>query len=100
MTMIGFKLKTQRPPKPKKIKDGVVMRIDHVYEIDPERMDIFKQQDMPLWDTNRIINSRWEHLAWMHDHFADSLISCEELEKEIEKEAKSKASRKTTRRKK
>jgi hypothetical protein len=44
------------------------------------------QQDIPAWDTHRIVDSRWEHLAWMHDHFADSVLSGEELMGEIEAE--------------
>ena len=80
--MLGFLLRAQRPPKPKRVKEGVVMRMDHVYEIDPARMQVFRQQEMPVWDTMRIVKNRWEHLAWMHDHFADSVISAEELEKE------------------
>ena len=44
------------------------------------------QQAFPAWDTLRIVDSRWEHLAWMHDHFADSVVSGEELLREIEGE--------------
>ena len=44
------------------------------------------QQDIPNWDFKRIVDSRWEHLAWMHDHFADSVISGEELLAQIEAE--------------
>jgi hypothetical protein len=80
--MLGFTLKAQRPPKPKRVKEGVIMRLDHVYEIDPARMQVFRQQEMAVWDTQRIVKNRWEHLAWMHDHFADSVISGEELQKE------------------
>ncbi len=86
--MFGFQLKGQRPPKPRRVKEGVVMRFDHVYEIDPDRMSIIKQQEMPVWDTQRIIANRLEHLCWMHNHFADSVISGEELEKEIEESKK------------
>ena len=32
------------------------------------------QQDLPAWDTHRIVDSRWEHLDWMHDHFADEVL--------------------------
>ena len=84
--MLGFLLRAQRPPKPKAIKEGVVMRMEHIYEVDPAKMQVFKQQDMPVWDTLRIVKNRWEHLAWMHNHFADGMVSGEELEKEIEKE--------------
>ena len=38
-----------------------------------------RQQDIPEWDFHRIVANRWEHLAWMHDHFADSVLSGEEL---------------------
>jgi hypothetical protein len=43
-------------------------------------MTIFRQLDMPVWDSLRIGASRWEHLAWMHDHWADRVLSVEELE--------------------
>ena len=56
------------------------MRFDHVYEVDPALMtEHTPQQEIPAWDTQRIVESRWEHLAWMHDHFADSVVSGEEL---------------------
>ena len=85
--MIGFRLATQRPPDPQRITDTVVMRFDHVYEVDPALMTEFTpQQDIPAWDTHRIVENRWEHLAWMHDHFADSVVSGEELIKELEAE--------------
>jgi hypothetical protein len=85
--MIGFRLSAQRPPDAKRIKDDVIMRFDHVYEIDPALMtEHTPQQDIPAWDTMRIVESRWEHLAWMHDHFADSVLSGEELLQEIESE--------------
>ena len=69
-----WKLGEQRPPEPRPIRDGVVMRVDHVYEVDPELMQTFPQQNMPVWDTRRIVESRGEHLAWIHDHFADEVI--------------------------
>ena len=86
--MLGFRLAAQKPPDAKRITDAVVMRFDHIYEVDPELMsEHIEQQDIPAWDTLRIVESRWEHLAWMHDHFADSVVSGEELLKEIEAEA-------------
>ncbi len=77
--MIFFRLSAQRPPEARRIKDDVVMRFDHVYEVAPEKMTIIQQQDMPAWDTLRIVASRWDHLAWMHDHWADSVLSAEQL---------------------
>ena len=29
---------------------------------------------MPAWDTRRIVDRRWDHLDWMHDHFADEVL--------------------------
>jgi hypothetical protein len=70
-----FRLGDQKPPEPRRIADAVVMRFDHVYEVDPEKMQVFRQQDMPAWDTRRIVDARWDHLDWMHDHFADEVLS-------------------------
>jgi hypothetical protein len=70
-----WRLGDQRPPPPRPVAEGVVMRFDHVYEVDPELMRRFQQQEMAAWDTLRLIDSRWEHLDWMHKHFADELLS-------------------------
>jgi hypothetical protein len=85
--MLGFRLSAQRPPKAERVTDVVVSRFEHVYEVDPALMqENVKQQDIPNWDFERIVDSRWEHLAWMHNHFADSVLSGEELLAEIERE--------------
>ena len=77
--MIGFRLAAQRPPDPQRINETVVMRLEHVFEVDPALMtEHVRQQDMPVWDTQRIVADRWEYLAWMHDHWADTVISGEE----------------------
>ena len=87
--MIGFRLAAQRPPEPQRITETVVMRFDHVYEVDPALMtEHTPQQDIPAWDTHRMVDSRWEHFAWMHDHWADEVLSGEELLEEIEAEKK------------
>jgi hypothetical protein len=78
--MIFFRLREQRAPDPRRVNDDVVMRFDHVYEVAPEKMQTFRQIDMPAWDSLRIVASRWDHLAWMHDHWADRVLSAEELE--------------------
>jgi hypothetical protein len=63
------------------------MRFDHVYEVDPRLMtEHVSQQDLPNWEIQRIVAARGEHLAWMHAHFADSVISGEELLHELEAE--------------
>jgi hypothetical protein len=83
--MLGFKLSAQRPPEAHRVSDAVVSRFEHVLEVDPALMtEHVHQQELPNWDVHRIVESRWEHLAWMHDHFADSVISGEELLAEID----------------
>jgi hypothetical protein len=77
--VIGFRLSAQVPPTARRIKHDVVMRFDHVYEVDPDLMQRYPQQDIAAWDTHRIVDSRWEHLAWMHQHFADRVVSAAEL---------------------
>jgi hypothetical protein len=77
--VLGFRLSAQVPPAARRIKHDVVMRFDHVYEVDPDLMQHYPQQDLPAWDTHRIVDSRWEHLAWMHQHFADRVVSVAEL---------------------
>jgi hypothetical protein len=85
--MLGFRLSAEKPPPAKPVSDGVVSRFEHVYEIDPALMsEHVHQQEIPNWDLQRIVSSRWEHLDWMHDHFADSVLSGEELLKEVEAE--------------
>jgi hypothetical protein len=85
--MLGFRLSAQRPPEAERVTDVVVSRFEHVLEVDPALMtEHVQQQDLPNWDMHRIVDSRWEHLAWMHDHFADNVLSGEELLVEIEAE--------------
>jgi len=85
--MLGFRLSAERPPEAHRVSDGVVSRFEHVLEVDPALMtEHVHQQDLPNWDVHRIVASRWEHLAWMHDHFADTVISGEQLLAEIEAE--------------
>jgi hypothetical protein len=87
--MSVWRLGDQKPPEPEQVTDDVVMRFDHVYEVDPAKMKHFEQQPMPTWDTKRIVASREEHLNWMHDHFADSvLLAGEEAETEVAEGAK------------
>lgn len=78
--MIGFRLSAQQPPEPERVNHTVVKRYDHVYEVDPALMrDHVRQHDFPPWETHRIVDGRWDHLDWMHAHWADSVISGEEL---------------------
>ena len=74
--MPGFVYKQEYVrPEATRVSDGVVMRLQHVYEVDPDLMGKqFSQQNMPTWDTLRIVESRNEHLSWMHEHFADETL--------------------------
>jgi hypothetical protein len=85
--MLGFRLSAQQPPEAHRVTDVVVSRFDHIFEVDPALMtEHVHQQDIPNWDFQRIVDNRWEHLAWMHDHFADKVLSAEELLREIDAE--------------
>ena len=69
-----FRLGDQEPPEARRINDEVVMRFDHVYEVDPSLMELTGQQPLPAWDTRRIVEGRLDHLDWTHDHFADEVL--------------------------
>jgi hypothetical protein len=78
--VIGFRLWAQQPPEPARFNDTVVKRFDHVYEVDPSLMqEHVRQHDFPVWETQRIVDGRWDHLDWMHAHWADAVLSGEEL---------------------
>ena len=60
---------------------------EHVYEVDPRLMQVHVlQQVFPNWDTLRIMRSRHDHLAWMHQHFAEKVVPGSEILAEIERE--------------
>jgi hypothetical protein len=73
--MRRFKRGEQEPPPPRPVTDGVVTRMDGILEVDPELMGTyFHQQPMPVWDSERLVSSRTDHLDWMHRHFADETL--------------------------
>jgi hypothetical protein len=82
-----FRVGEQAPPDARRITDAVVMRFDHVYEVDPALMQRTPQQAIPAWDTHRIVDARWDHLAWMHDHFADEVLLAGEGSETMEEES-------------
>ncbi len=77
--MIGFRLSraeaTRAAPGHRRRRRAIRPR----HEVDPAKMTIIAQQDMPAWDTMRIVDSRWEHLAWVHDHWADRVLTASDL---------------------
>jgi hypothetical protein len=85
--MDGYTRDAQAPPEPTRVTDLVVMRYEHVFEVDPALMsEHVQQQDVPAWDTHRMVDSRLEYLYWVQDHWADERISGDELLREIEAE--------------
>jgi hypothetical protein len=80
----GFTVAAQEPPEPRRVSDIVVMRHEHVYEVDPALMTAHvRQQDIPAWDTHRMVDARLEYLYFIQDHFADERVSGDELLAEI-----------------
>lgn len=68
------------PPPAVQASDVAITRFEHVFEVDPALMtEHVLQQVFPNWDTLRLVRSRADHLAWMHAHFAHTVISGEEL---------------------
>lgn len=67
-------------PTPRRITDVVVQRFEHVFEVDPRLMaPSVPQQAIPRWDLTRIVTARGEYLAWMHRHFARTVVNGSEL---------------------
>jgi len=85
---IGYRHTDQMTPPPaERASDVAVTRFEHVYEVDPRLMERWVlQQTFPNWDTLRIMHSRHDHLAWMHRHFADRVVSGAELLAELDAE--------------
>ncbi|MET0765173.1 MAG: hypothetical protein ABWY29_09930 [Blastococcus sp.] len=75
------------PPPAERISEVAQTTFEHVYEVDPRLMQRHVlQQVFPNWDTLRIMNSRQDHLQWMHQHFAGTVVTGSELLSEIEAE--------------
>jgi hypothetical protein len=86
--MAGYRQDRQHPPDPRRVSNVAITRYEHIYEVDPALMqEHVTQQSMPAWDFHRIVDNRSAYLAWMQDHFADSIVSGGELLREIEAES-------------
>ena len=88
--MSGYRYDEQHnPPPPRQRSDVAIERFPHIFEVDPALMTVHvAQQLFPNWDTLRIAASRADHLEWMHRHWADSVLSGQELLDEIERESR------------
>ena len=84
----AFRYAEQYTPPPAVAASEVAQTtFEHVFEVDPRLMERHVlQQVFPNWDTLRIMRSRHDHLAWMHQHFADKVITGSELLSEVEGE--------------
>ena len=75
------------PPPPEPVSEVAITRFEHVFEVDPRLMERWVlQQKFPNWDTLRIMNSRHDHLDWIHRHFAERVVRGSELLAELEDE--------------
>lgn len=85
---IGYRYAEQYdPPEPVRVSDVAVTTFEHVFEVDDRLMQRWVlQQQFPNWDSLRIMNSRHDHLDWMHRHFAYNVVTGSELLAEVEQE--------------
>ncbi|HWM16784.1 MAG TPA: hypothetical protein VNP97_09365 [Microbacterium sp.] len=83
-----------QPPEPRRVSDVAITTHEHVFEVDPRLMERWVlQQTFPNWDSLRIMNARGDHLAWMHQHFANRVVAGSEVLAEIEAEGQADAER-------
>jgi hypothetical protein len=76
-----------QPPEPQRVSDVAITTHEHVFEVDPRLMERWVlQQTFPNWDSLRIMNARGDHLAWMHRHFAYTVIAGSGILAEIDAE--------------
>ena len=73
------------PPPPTRASEVAITTHEHVFEVDPRLMERWVlQQTFPNWDSLRIMNSRHDHLDWMHKHFTNKVVPGSEILAEIE----------------
>ncbi len=77
------------PPPAVRASEVAQTTFRHVYEVDPRLMERHVlQQTFPNWETLRIMNSRHDHLDWMHAQFATTVIAGSEVLAEAEDEGR------------
>jgi hypothetical protein len=83
---VGYRRAEQfAPPEPDRVSDVAMTTFEDVYEVDSRLMERWVlQQEFPNWDSLRIMNSRHDHLDWMHRHFAERVVSGSPLLAEVE----------------
>ncbi len=82
---IGFRHHDESTPPPaERMSEVAITRFEHVFEVDPRLMERWVlQQTFPNWDTLRIVNSRHDHLEWIHRHFAERVVHGSEILAEL-----------------
>jgi len=87
-TPIGFRYDEQyTPPDGERVSDVALTTHPLLFEVDPRLMERWVlQQAFPNWDSLRIMNSRHDHLEWMHRHFAHRVVAGSELLAEVDDE--------------
>ncbi len=85
-TPIGFRYDEQYPsPAGERVSDVALTTHPHLFEVDPRLMERWVlQQTFPNWDSLRIMDSRHDHLEWIHRHFASKVLAGSELLAEVE----------------
>ena len=83
---VGFRYTEQHtPPEPRAISAVATVTFEHVFEVDARLMQRWVlQQEFPNWDSLRIMNSRHDHLDWMHRHFASKVITGSKILSEVD----------------
>lgn len=75
------------PPEARRVSEVAMTTFEHVHEVDPRLMERWVlQQTFPNWDSLRLMSSRHDHLAWMHTHFAGTVVAGSELLAEVDGE--------------
>ena len=76
------------PPPAVPVSEVAQTTFQHVYEVDPRLMQRHVlQQVFPNWDTLRIMRSRADHLQWMHEHFASTVVAGSSILAELDAES-------------
>jgi hypothetical protein len=85
---IGFRYADQyTPPAPTRVSDVALTTHPDLFEVDARLMERWVlQQEFPNWDSLRIMNSRHDHLEWMHRHFASKVMAGSDVLADVEAE--------------
>ena len=83
---VGYRYAEQHsPPRAERASEVAVTTFEHLFEVDSRLMERWVlQQTFPNWDSLRLMNSRHDHLDWMHRHFADRVVTGSEILAEVE----------------